>query len=292
MISSMTGYGEAEGEFDGVTYSVQIKSVNNRYFKSVIKLPEAAAFLEEEIEKVLRQSFLRGTINYVLRVKNAPVDVLFRIDESALRSVVEKLKLVASSADIAGGVDIVGLLDLPGVMSPASPDEQVAGRIKEGVLRITAEAIAKLRQARVAEGAALAADLEGHCKIISQQLEGISARSGMVLQEYFRRLKKRVDELLAGVKLDVDEDALAVAVFAERSDISEELARLSFHLEEFVKACGAESQAGRRLEFISQEMLREANTIASKACDNEITRRVVEIKCEIDRLKEQVQNVE
>ena len=169
-----------------------------------------------------------------------------------------------------------------------------AGRIREGVLRITAEAVARLTQARDAEGAALAADLQGHCKIISRQLDQISARSGMVLQEYFRRLKKRVDELLAGVKIDVDEDALAreVAVFAERSDISEELARLSFHLDEFVKACAGDSQAGRRLEFISQEMLREANTIASKACDNEITRRVVEIKCEIDRLKEQVQNVQ
>jgi uncharacterized protein (TIGR00255 family) len=294
MISSMTGYGEAEGEVNGVTYSVEIKSVNNRYFKTVIKLPDVAAFLEEDIEKVLRHSFLRGTINYVLRVKNAPVDVLFRIDEAALGSVVEKLKRVASSAGMTGNIDVGGLLGLPGVMSPASLDEEGAERIREGVMRITQRAVERLRESRVAEGAALAADLDGHCEIIRRQLEEISGRSTAVLQEYHRRLKKRVDELLSQVKLALDEEALAreVAVFAERSDISEELARLSFHLEQFVKACGGNSGTGRRLEFISQEMLREASTIASKACDNEITHRVVEIKCGIDRLKEQVQNVE
>ncbi|HUT31171.1 MAG TPA: YicC/YloC family endoribonuclease [Sedimentisphaerales bacterium] len=294
MINSMTGYGGAEAEIAGVTYSVELKSVNNRYFKTVIKLPESAAFLEEDIEKLLRRSLLRGTISYSLRVKNAPVDVLFSIDEAALKSVVDKLSRIALSGDGTRRIDIAGLLGLPGIILPASPDKQLAGQIRQGVLRITHEAVDRLKQARAAEGAALAADLKGHCEIISRELEQISARNAGTLQEYHNRLKKKVDDLLADVKFKLDEETLAreVAVFAERSDISEELARLSFHLEEFVRACAGDSGAGRRLEFISQEMLREANTIASKACDNDITRRVVEIKCEIDRLKEQVQNIE
>jgi uncharacterized protein (TIGR00255 family) len=294
MINSMTGYGGAEGEIAGVTYSVEIKSVNNRYFKTIIKLPESAAFLEEDIEKLLRRSLLRGTISCTLRVKNAPVDVLFSIDEAALQSVVDKLSRIALSGDGTRRIDIAGLLALPGIMLPASPDEQLAGQIRQGVLRITQQAVDRLKEARAAEGAALAADLQGHCKIISSELEQISARNAPALQEYHKRLKEKVDDLLADANFKMDEETLAreVAVFAEKSDISEEIARLSFHLEEFVRACDADSGAGRRLEFITQEMLREANTIASKACDNDVTRRVVEIKCEIDRLKEQVQNIE
>jgi len=161
---------------------------------------------------------------------------------------------------------------------------------------------------RAVEGAELAADLNRYCKAISEGLERIRSRSTGVLQEYSKKLKKRVDELLAEAKLKLDEDMLAreAAVFAERSDISEELSRLTSHLQQFTESCQGSSssvksgqagnlpnnQAGRRLEFISQEMLREANTIASKASDAEISHWVVDIKCSIDRIKEQVQNVE
>jgi uncharacterized protein (TIGR00255 family) len=174
------------------------------------------------------------------------------------------------------------------------PDEEVAEEIKKVILSITQEAIDKLKQMRAAEGAALAADLDGHCGTIKQDLERVRARSETVLQEYQQRLRKRVDELLAGAKLKLDEELLAkeVAVYAERSDISEEIARLESHLEQFAETCRATEQVGRRLDFISQEMLREANTIASKALDSEISRCVVDIKCHIDRIKEQVQNVE
>lgn len=294
MINSMTGYGAAEGEANGVTYAVEIKTVNSRYLKTSMKLPETVAFLEEDIEKLLRKHLSRGTVNYVLRVKNASANMLFDIDEAALRGYMEKLSGIASPAGINGTIDIGSLLDLPGILVPVSPDEEVAGQIKEAVLSITQEAVEKLKQMRAAEGAALAADLDGHCKAIKQDLEYIRARSSVVLQEYSKKLRERVNELLAEAKLKLDEETLAreVAIFAERSDISEEIARLDSHLEQFAESCRMNTQAGRRLEFISQEMLREANTIASKACDSEIARRVVNIKCRIDRIKEQVQNIE
>ena len=294
MINSMTGYGEAQGEVNSVSYLVEIKTLNHRYFKTIVKLPELVAFLEEDIEKLLRKNLSRGTVNYVLRLKNASVNALFDIDETALQAVVEKLSRAGSSAGVKGAIDIGNLLSLPGIIKPASPDKEVAEQIKKVVLELSQEAIDKVKQMRSAEGDFLEADLKKHCSAIEEDLERIRARSDIVLQEYVTKLKQRVDALLAEAKLKLDEETLAreAAVFADRSDISEEIARLDSHLLQFVQCCQANDQAGRRLDFIGQEMLREANTIASKASDTEIIRRVVDIKCRIDRIKEQVQNVE
>ena len=294
MINSMTGYGEAQGEINSVIYTVEIRTVNNRYLKTNVKLPESVAFLEEDIDKLLRKNLSRGTVNHVLQLKNISANALFDIDESGLQAYIEKLSRVGSSTDIKCTIDIGSLLVLPGIIQPISPDEKAARQIKETVLSITQKAIDQLKQMRTAEGAALAADLDGHCKAIKQGLEQICSRNVTVLQEYQKKLKKRVDELLAEAKLKLDEETLAreVAIFADRSDISEEIARLGSHLQQFTESCQANTAAGRRLDFISQEMLREANTIASKASDTEVVRYVIDIKCRIDRIKEQVQNIE
>jgi len=289
----MTGFGDGQGQFNGVTYAVEIRAVNNRYFKAKIKLPESLAFLEEYIEKVLRENLSRGMVNYVLRLKNVPAEALFEIDEKALRVYIERLGRLGSCSDTKCQIDIGSLLSLPGIVTLASPDEQTAKQIKKMVLKVTEQAIGKVQQMRQAEGAALAADLDGRCEAIRKTLKQIHARSEVVLQEYQKKLRKRADGLLAEAKLKLDEETVAreVAVFAERSDISEEIARLGSHLQQFTQSCQADKQAGRKLDFITQEMLREANTIASKACDTEIVNCVVEIKCQIDRIKEQVQNI-
>lgn len=294
MINSMTGYGDAQGQLNRVTYIVEIRTVNNRYFKVNMKLPETVGFLEEPIEKLLRKNLSRGTVDYVLRLKNASEDVPFDINETALKSVIERLNRIASSANLKSQIDIGSLLSLPGVLEPASPSEELAEQVKEKVLEITQEAVDKLKKMRAAEGSALEADLRKHCSAIKQDLRQICARSEAVLPRYSEKLKKRVNELLAEAKLKLDEETLAreVAIFAERSDISEEATRLDSHLQQLLQGCQTEDQAGRRLDFISQEMLREANTITSKASDAEIARYVVDIKCRIDRIKEQVQNIE
>lgn len=294
MINSMTGFGDAEGRCDDISYSVEIKTLNSRYFKTSVKLPDVMTFLEDEVESLLRQRLSRGMVNYTLRIKDASAESLFNIDEKALQMLVQRLKQIASSAEVECPIDVASLLNLPGILIPVAPDEQKAQRIKETVLNITAQALEKLQQMRAAEGAALAADLEGNCQAVKQNLEKVSERTPIVLENYQNKLEKRVNDLLARAKLKLDEETLAreVAVFADRSDISEELARLDSHLQQFTQACQSEGQIGRRLDFISQEMLREANTIASKASDVEITQYVVEIKCLVDRIKEQVQNVE
>jgi uncharacterized protein (TIGR00255 family) len=294
MLNSMTGYGSADGQLDGICYAVEIKAVNNRYLKTIIKLPEAIAFLEDDIDKLLRKSLSRGTVNCVVRLKGVSASALFEIDEVALRAVVERLSAVGPSVGVAGTIDLASLLTLPGVVRPVLPDEEDIEQVREVVLSITKEAVGKLQQMRVAEGQFLEADLKGNCQAMAQELEAIRQKSDGVIKEYARRLRRRVDALLAEAKLKLDEETLAreVAVLADRSDISEEIARLDAHLQQFEQICDKEGQAGRRLDFLSQEMLREANTMASKAADADIVRRVVDMKCLIERLKEQIQNVE
>ena len=294
MMNSMTGYGEAQGEADGVSYAVEVKTVNNRYLKTIIKLPELASFLEEDIDKLLRKNILRGTVNFVLRLKDTSASSLFDIDEKVLQAVLEKLSRAGSSAGINGAIDIGNLLTLPGIIQPALPDKERAGQIRKIVSDISQKALDKLKQMRATEGGYLEADIKKCCTIIGEGLEQVRGRSAIVIKEYADKLKKRVNELLAHAELKIDEAILAreVAIFAERSDISEEIARLDSHLQQFAQCCRGSDQAGRRLDFIGQEMLREANTIASKASDTETTRYVVDIKCQIDRIKEQVQNIE
>jgi len=294
MLNSMTGYGGADGHLDGVCYAVEMKAVNNRYLKTIIKLPESIAFLEDEIDKCVRKSLARGTVNCVVRVKGVSANALFEINEAALRNVVERLNAIKATVGIGGTIDMASLLDLPGVVCPVVPDEEESNKVRELVLRITQEAIDKLTRMREAEGRFLEADLRGNCEAMAQELESIRQRSDGVIKEYAKRLRRRVDALLAEAKLELDAETLAreVAVLADRSDISEEITRLDAHLEQFQAICATEGQAGRRLDFLSQEMLREANTVASKAADADIVRRVVDMKCLIERLKEQIQNVE
>jgi len=290
----MTGYGEAQGESNGTSYVVAIKTVNNRYFKGVVKLPEMVAFLEEDIEKLLRENLGRGTVNYVLRLKDASPDALFDIDQTALKAIVEKLNQAGTSTGVRGIIDLGNLLSLPGIVRPASPDAEKAEQIRDVILGISRDALEQVKEMRAAEGGFLEADLKERCRVMKQDLDRIYARRAVVVKEYAEKLKKRVDELLAHAELKLDEEILMreVAIFADRSDIAEEISRLDSHLQQFAQCCRGNDQAGRRLDFISQEMLREANTIASKASDTEITRLVVDIKCQVDRIKEQVQNVE
>jgi uncharacterized protein (TIGR00255 family) len=294
MLNSMTGYGEATEELEGVSYSVEIKTVNNRYLKTIIKLPEGVSFLEEDIDKELRKRLSRGTVNCVLRLKGASASSLFEIDETGLRSIISQLNDISSSVGVTGAIDLASLLELPGILQSVQPDEEQSARIKAFVLRLTGQALDKLQKMREAEGGFLEADLKKHCDAMLSELEIIRQRSGSVVLEYAKRLRRRVEELLAEAKLKLDEQTLAreVAILADRSDISEEIARLDAHLQQFRTICQTDGQAGRRLDFLSQEMLREVNTVGSKAADSDIARSVVDIKCLIERLKEQIQNIE
>jgi uncharacterized protein (TIGR00255 family) len=280
----------------GTTYIVEISTVNNRYFKPTIRLPETLGFLESDVEKELRHEVSRGTVNYTLRQKGAPAEALFEINEKALATLLKRLGKISPAGGLERELDLGGLLALPGILSPAVPSGEEADRIRRKVLAITRRALKRLKSMRAAEGEALSVDLEKHCRAIKVSLEQIQARSAAGPKQYAEKLKRRVEELLSVAKLKLNDETLSreIAIFADRADISEEIARLDSHLVQFAKGLkGSAGQGeGRKLDFICQEMLREANTIGSKAGDADIVHLVVDIKCRIDRIKEQVQNVE
>ena len=293
MIVSMTGFGDAAAERGGTHYAVEIRSLNNRYFKPVIKLPETISGMEPELETMLREKLGRGSITYILKVRSDSPEAAYHINTGALKSYLEQLQSV-KGLDRLVTIDLASLVALPGVcQEPRDESDEMAAH-GPVIRELTAKAIEKLNAMRRREGQALFEELMRHVRLIGDNLAEIGKRAPFVVEEYHKRLSQRVNQLLSKAELRVNEPDLIkeVAVFAERADIAEEIQRLTSHLGAFEEACRKDEHAGRKLDFITQEMLREANTIASKANDALIARHIVEIKGAIDRLKEQVQNVE
>ena len=293
MIVSMTGFGDATAENDGTHYAIEIRSLNNRFFKSTIKLPENVSGLEPEIETMLREKLGRGSITYILKMRMDSAEAAYHINTQALTSYLEQLKAV-QGLDKLMTIDLATLLGLPGVCQEPRDDTDEIERHGPTIRKLGDQAVVKLQAMRQREGQALFNDLMKHAKVISTNLASIQTRAPFVIEDYHKRLSQRVHDLISKAELQVNQADLLkeVAVFAERADISEEIQRLNSHLEAFEQSCRTGEHAGRKLDFITQEMLREANTIASKANDAQIAKHIVEIKGAIDRLKEQVQNVE
>lgn len=293
MILSMTGFGDATGENDGTHYAVEIRSLNNRFFKAVIRLPENVSGLEPELESVLREQLGRGSITYILKMRSDSAEAAYHINTQALKFYLTQLEAVRE-LNGAGQIDLGTLLQLPGVCQEPRDETDEIARHGATVRTLTGQAIKRLQDMRQREGLALFNDLMKHVHGIATHLKEIEKRAPFVIDDYHKRLTQRVNQLLSKAELQVSQTDLLkeVAVFAERADINEEIQRLGTHLQAFEQSCRESEHAGRKLDFISQEMLREANTIASKGNDSTIARHIVEIKGAIDRLKEQVQNVE
>lgn len=294
MLKSMTGYGEASCEAVGMAYSAEIRTVNNRYLKNNMRLPDNLAYLEEEIDKLIKSRMDRGTVNLSIRTRTVSSEPAFEFNSEILIAFAQNLKNAAEQAGIESSINISDLLSLPGVVQPALPDEKETEIIRKSVLETVAQALDKLVTMRKIEGQQLEADLKSNCDDIKATLDKVRTRISVVVQEYKEKLEKRIDDLLKEAQLKIDEQTMIreVAVFADRSDISEEIARLDSHLMQFFDVCQSNESVGRRLDFLCQEMFREVNTIGSKASDSQICQWVVDLKCSVDRIKEQVQNVE
>jgi uncharacterized protein (TIGR00255 family) len=293
MILSMTGYGDAEVQADGVRYHVEIRSVNNRYFKSAIKAPEQFQPLEVDIDRLLRAKLGRGSVTFVLRIKDENAATACEINAAVLARYISRLEEVAQGRSTTR-IDLASLLDAPGVCEPPETDKDLLARHFKAIERATNLAIDRMVEMRRAEGGALLRDLRTQCDVIRGRLGDISRRSPTVVEDYGKRLHARIQQMIAESSVELEHDALVreVAIFAERCDVNEEVSRIASHLDQFTELCDGSEEAGRKLDFLAQEMLREANTVGSKASDAEIARHVVEIKAAIDRIKEQVQNVE
>ncbi|MEQ8847230.1 YicC/YloC family endoribonuclease [Botrimarina sp.] len=297
MLLSMTGFGEGRSQTDAVSVVAEVRSINNRHLKISYRSSDGYHGLEPRVEALVRQTVRRGTVQVNVRVERRNRASDYRIDHDVLLGYQEQLTQL-------GGVHsqptIDKLLTLPGVIT--TPDASAAD--PEGdwpaIEAALAGAVEALNAMRVREGEALAKDLRAQAGVVTAELAGVEQRAPAVAEAYRERLAERVGSALdkLGVSLEPSDLAREVALFVDRSDISEETVRLRSHLEQFdatiTAMSGPERQegVGRKLEFIAQEMGREVNTIGSKANDSEISVRVVEMKTALERIREQVQNVE
>ncbi len=295
MLKSMTGFGDARYEKDDLSFVLEVKTVNNRYLKTSIKLPEVLAFAESEIEKLIKEQVSRGSVYFNIYMKDSGTGGVAEINQTAAFYYLDQLKQITHGAQMRDDeIDLVRLLFLPGVTQTRLYSDIDNERFMQIIAEHAKIALERLNVMRDHEGLALLEDLRKNCQAIADNLGLLEKLTPEVVVNYQAKLESRVNDLLANARLNIDQDALLreVAIFADKCDINEEISRLRAHLDQFDKICTSEEQVGRRLDFLTQEMLREANTIASKANNAQISQFVVEIKVAIDRLREQVQNVE
>lgn len=294
MLLSMTGHGEAHRRHDKVAVAIEVRTINSRYFKLTLRTNDIYNSLESSIEAVVRERIRRGTLQVNLRVDRQPSPDDFQISDVVLASYHKQLRLLSEEIGLVESVRLDGLLNLPGVVLDRTNlrrDAEADWPVIEATLK---EALDNLASMRVEEGRAMEVDLAANCQIIARQLESIVARSPLVVDAYRARMTDRLNKLLAelGVTITAADVVREVGLFAERSDIAEETVRLKSHLEQFETIMRTEEACGRKLEFVTQEMFRETNTMGSKANDAEISRHVIEIKTAIERMREMIQNVE
>lgn len=292
MIRSMTGFGRASTEVNGARYVVELRSLNSKYFKALIRMPDELQGLEAEVEPVLSRRLTRGSVVLTVRFSDTSAEAAAQINSNALSSYLEQLRSVAGAGQ---PIDVAQLVALPGVLVTGT-GEELLEHARPVLKKLVSEACEGVLAMRTREGSTLLDELHRHRRSIAGRLKIIAGRAPMVVEQYRHRLRERINALLAESSTALrDEDLIReVAVYAERCDITEEVTRLQGHLDQFSEIIDSEGDepTGRTLDFLSQEMLREANTIASKCMDVEISREIVEVKGDIDRIKEQVQNVE
>ncbi len=296
MIRSMTGFGEASASKDGVHYSVELRSLNNKYFKASIRLPEHLQVLEAELESALRRRITRGTVTLTASSTDTSKSAALDLNHQALDSYIDQLRKVESVKKGELTIDVGTLLNLPGVLQQRVDEEARLQRAR-GVLAELAEiACEHLLSMRRREGSLLVEELGGYRDSISERLVKIQELAPGVVAQYERRLRERIRKMMveAQIRLEPSDLIRELAIHAEKTDIAEEVSRLRGHIDQFSDLIAKDDgqPLGRTLDFLAQEMLREANTIASKSPDEQISRLIVEVKGVIDRIKEQVQNVE
>lgn len=295
---SMTGFGEARAEQAATDPKLaavfELRTINNRHFKLSLRSTDGYGALDARIESLLRESIRRGTVHANLKIRQLGSDEDFRINEQVLNQYLDQLQAVAAKRDLDEELRLEPLAGLPGVVQMASTDSTDPDQVWPLVQCVVGEALEHLTKMRSEEGAALAEDLRSQCQAVASSLDVIEARTEVVVEHYRARLHERVSSALSELQVTLEPADLMreVCLFAERSDISEEVVRLRSHLQQFEKTMKLPESSGRKLEFICQEMGRETNTIGSKANDAEISAQVVEIKTALERIREQIQNVE
>lgn len=289
MIRSMTGFGTAEGLLGQAKVAVDARSVNHRFFNLTLRLPPELSRCEAEVREVVRRHVSRGHVTVTVRVERDSLGAVV-IDEQRFASYVELLRRLRERYQLAGEVDLATVLALPDVFTSAALGEEV----QPGLVGLVESALQAMNRSRETEGRVLAAAIAEHVAKIEAALQRIEKRAPERLVEQRDRLREQVHQLASGVAVDEQRLALEIALLAERLDVTEEATRLRTHVAAFRQVLddGRAEPVGKRLGFLLQEMLREANTLGAKASDASITSEVISIKEELERIREQVENLE
>jgi uncharacterized protein (TIGR00255 family) len=294
MIKSMTGYGKAEAVLAGRKFLIEMKSVNHRFLEISLRMPGMLLPLEGEIKKRIGEQFSRGRIEATLRVDgdgNAENEGRFTLNLPLVRNYHALLGQLKEEFHLGDEVTLAMMAGFRDAFIPAETIQDPA-TLWEGLSKILADAIRTLTEMREREGESLKRDLTGRLDRIGGFLEGIAGRAPQVVLDYQKRLTDRVRELTGGMVIDEARLLQEVAIMAEKSDITEEVVRFRSHIGQFSDLLAGADAAGRKIDFLIQEMGREINTIGSKSGNAEISRSVIEIKSELAKLREQVQNIE
>lgn len=292
MIKSMTGYGRAVELLDGREITVEIRSVNNRYLDCTVKLPRMFSFAEDPIKQRVKEAVTRGKVDVYVGVNLGEVsDVKIGINRSVIEGYLAAMRTIAEDYEVRNDISVCSLSRLPDVFT-VEKQEQDEQEVTQALLRVTDAALEAYNAMRAREGEALTADLRSRAATILSLVEKVEARSPVTLAEYRARLTARMQEVLGNLQLDEARILTEAAIYADKIAVDEETVRLRSHLAQMESMLAGGGAIGRKLDFLMQEMNREANTIGSKGNDLEQARTVVEIKAELEKIREQVQNIE
>ena len=292
MIKSMTGYGSGKAFLGGKTFTVEIKSVNSRYSDFSIKMPRIYTFLEDPVRKAASARINRGKVDIYINVESSgDDDSVVRVNEALAREYLEGLRSLSSALGIPSNATAETFLRIPDVFTVDKADEDEALILKT-VLDALSVALDGFDSMRIAEGERLAADLKEHLGFISNATGEVEKRSPGIVEEYRTRLEERMRDILGSAAYDESRLLTEVAIFSDKVNVNEETVRLRSHVDQFSKMLDEGGSVGRKIDFLIQEMNREINTIGSKSNDLDVARIVIDVKAEIEKLREQIQNVE
>ncbi|WP_419023509.1 YicC/YloC family endoribonuclease [Emergencia sp.] len=294
MIKSMTGFGRSEYNDGKRNIIVEIKSVNHRYSDITVKMPRRYSFVEDKIKTTVKDKIKRGKVDVSIMVENLTEnDVNIKLNTMVAQQYYDNLRALQEGFDVSGDISLQMLAGMPDVLK-SIPDVDDEEEMTKCILAPVKEACINLEKMRGIEGEKLASDLIMRGDMIKGLVDRIEERADLVPKAYTEKLTERIKELIGG-SVTIPEDRILVeaAIFADKCNITEELTRLNSHMDQMKSIISKSSQPdGKKLDFLVQEMNREANTIGSKANDIEITNLMLQVKAEIEKIREQVQNIE
>jgi len=292
MITSMTGFGKGEAMFKNRWITIEMKTLNHKFFDASMRLPNSTTAFEDKIKEILQKKVKRGKINLSLTYEGTlSKGGKISIDKACAKSYHKELKSLGKSLGLKDDIGIKDVMALPGVVN-YEPEAEHLSAVWPKIKKALEGALVMLVVNREKEGKAIQIDLKNRTRKISKLLAVIKSRAHLNIAEYRKKFTDRVRDLTGGRQMDIGRLEMEVAIFAKNSDISEEVTRLANHLAHFIQTISGSGEVGKKIDFIAQELHRETNTIGSKASDFKIAKCVIDIKGEIEKIREQAKNLE